>query len=156
MALCLFYCEYRKCLKPSFFFRSFHHTTQTQKKLKIIFFHFHSQFFPRIWAEQFVLLAQKPAILVQLCFFSSQSKSRAIYQLSTIGFPKQSIKSGSRIKFLPKFSLRYRGGSRIFSKGGGGGADQIFFRSTKLIFRALPKHCFAPTLAKFSAPQPNF
>ena len=24
-----------------------------------------------------------------------------------------------------------------------------FFRSTKLIFRALPKHCFAPILAKF-------
>ena len=31
-----------------------------------------------------------------------------------------------------------------------------FFRSTKLIFLALPKHCFAPILAKFSAPHPNF
>ena len=61
-----------------------------------------------------------------------------------------------------------RGGSRIFSRGGGGGGfadfqkifqnfdDLFFFRSTKLIFRALPKHCFAPTLAKFSAPQANF
>ena len=37
--------------------------------------------------------------------------------------------------------------------------DFFFFRSTKLIFRALPnlpKHCFAPILAKFSAPQANF
>ena len=34
--------------------------------------------------------------------------------------------------------------------------DLFFFRSTKLIFRALPKHCFAPILAKFSAPQANF
>ena len=32
----------------------------------------------------------------------------------------------------------------------------FFFRSTKLIFRALPKHCFAPILAKFSAQQANF
>ena len=51
-----------------------------------------------------------------------------------------------------------RGGSRIFSRG-----MRIFkklyrpfFRSTKLIFRALPKHCFVPILAKFSAPQANF
>ena len=53
-----------------------------------------------------------------------------------------------------------------FSRGGGGADFQkifqnfddlfFFFRSTKLIFRALPKHCFAPTLAKFSAPQLNF
>ena len=34
--------------------------------------------------------------------------------------------------------------------------DDLFFRSTKLIFRALPKHCFAPILAIFSAPQANF
>ena len=32
----------------------------------------------------------------------------------------------------------------------------LFFRSTKLIFWGLPKHCFAPILAKFSAPQANF
>ena len=51
-----------------------------------------------------------------------------------------------------------------FSRGGGADFQKIFqnfddlffFRSTKLIFRALPKHCFAPTLAKFSAPQANF
>ena len=55
-----------------------------------------------------------------------------------------------------------RGGSRIFSRGGGFSKNfpkfwrPFFFRSTKLIFRALPKHCFAPTLAKFSAPQANF
>ena len=46
-----------------------------------------------------------------------------------------------------------------FSRGTGGGGvyfqkkiehfDDLFFRSTKLIFRALPKHCFAPILAKF-------
>ena len=50
-----------------------------------------------------------------------------------------------------------RGGGRIFEK-----ISKIlttfffFFRSTKLIFRALPKHCFAPILAKFCAPQANF
>ena len=56
-----------------------------------------------------------------------------------------------------------RGGSRVFSRGGGAdfqkkfeNLDDLFFRSTKLIFRALPKHCFAPNLAKFSAPQANF
>ena len=52
-----------------------------------------------------------------------------------------------------------------FSRGGGADFQKIFqnfddlfffFRSTKLIFRALPKHCFGPTLAKFSAPQANF
>ena len=52
-----------------------------------------------------------------------------------------------------------------FSRGGGADFQKIFqnfddlfffFRSTKLIFRALPKHCFAPILAKFSAPQANF
>ena len=51
-----------------------------------------------------------------------------------------------------------------FSRRGGGADfqkivqnfDDLFFRSTKLIFRALPKHCFARTLAKFSAPQANF
>ena len=55
------------------------------------------------------------------------------------------------------------GGSRIFLRGGGGGGggfsknfDDLFFRSTKLIFRALPKHFFAPILVKFSAPQANF
>ena len=56
-----------------------------------------------------------------------------------------------------------RGGSRIFSRGGAefqknfeNFDDHFFFRSTKLIFRELPKHCFAPILAKFSAPQANF
>ena len=56
-----------------------------------------------------------------------------------------------------------RGGSRIFSRGGADFQkifqnfdDLFFFRSTKLIFRALPKHCFAPILAKFSALQANF
>ena len=34
--------------------------------------------------------------------------------------------------------------------------DELFFRSIKLIFRAVAKHCFAPILAKFSAPQANF
>ena len=57
-----------------------------------------------------------------------------------------------------------RGGSRIFSRGRGGADfqkklenfDDFFFRSTKLIFRALPKHSFAPIFGKFSAPQANF
>ena len=55
-------------------------------------------------------------------------------------------------------AILVRGGSRIFSRGGGGGADfqkkkNLFFRP---FFRALPKHCFPPILAKFSAPQANF
>ena len=51
-----------------------------------------------------------------------------------------------------------RGGSRIFSRGADfqkkfeNFDDLFFFRSTKLNFRALPKHCVAPILAKFSAP----
>ena len=32
----------------------------------------------------------------------------------------------------------------------------LFFRSTELIFRALPKHCLVPVLAKLSAPQAKF
>ena len=46
--------------------------------------------------------------------------------------------------------LGFSRGGRIFKK-----LSKIlttfffFFRSTKLIFRALPKHCFAPILAKF-------
>ena len=49
-----------------------------------------------------------------------------------------------------------RGGGRIFKKFSKILTTFFFFRSTKLIFRALPKHCFAPILAKFSAPQANF
>ena len=49
-----------------------------------------------------------------------------------------------------------RGGGRIFKKISKILTTFFFFRSTKLIFRALPKHCFAPILAKFSAPQANF
>ena len=60
--------------------------------------------------------------------------------------------------------VKTRGESRIFSRGGGRILKKFskilttffFIRSTKLIFRALPKHCFAPILAKFSAPQANF
>ena len=63
-----------------------------------------------------------------------------------------------------KVNIQSRGGSRIFSRGGGGFSKNFpkfwrtffFFRSTELIFGALPKHCFAPILAKFSAPQANF
>ena len=55
----------------------------------------------------------------------------------------------------------FRGGSRIFSRGRifkkfSKILTTLFFRSTKLIFRALPEHCFAPILAKCSAPQANF
>ena len=46
----------------------------------------------------------------------------------------------------------YSGADLGFSRGGGGADFQkifenfvdLFFRSTKLIFRALPKHCFVP------------
>ena len=52
-----------------------------------------------------------------------------------------------------------------FSRGGGGADfqkvfenfdDLFFLRSTKLIFRALPKHGFVPILAKFFASQAKF
>ena len=43
-------------------------------------------------------------------------------------------------------------GGRIFKKNFENFVD-LFFRSSKLISRALPKHCFVPILAKFSAPQ---
>ena len=56
-----------------------------------------------------------------------------------------------------------------FSRGGGGGVADfqkifenfddlffLFFRSIKLIFRALPKHGFVPILAKFFASQAKF
>ena len=57
------------------------------------------------------------------------------------------------------FYLLPTGADLGFSRGGGGGRFQkklenfddlfFFFRSTKLIFRALPKHCCAPISAKF-------
>ena len=55
---------------------------------------------------------------------------------------------------------RDQGGSRIFSRGGGFSKNfqnfciliDLFFRSTKLIFRALPKHGLVPVLA----PQAKF
>ena len=62
-----------------------------------------------------------------------------------------------------RMKIRTRSGSRIFSRGGGGFSKNFpkfwrpfFFRSTKLTFRALPKHCLAPILAKLFAPQANF
>ena len=57
---------------------------------------------------------------------------------------------------------KVRGGSRIFSRGGGGFSKMFetfvyfFFSSNELIFRALPKHGLFPALAKFSAPQAEF
>ena len=67
------------------------------------------------------------------------------------------------IFLIPNLHMQVRSGADLgFSRGG---ADfqkifenfvDLFFRSTKLIFRALPKHCFAPILAKFSAPQAKF
>ena len=68
-------------------------------------------------------------------------------------------------RIIPHNKIVSRGGSRIFSRGGGGADFQKIFqnfddlfilRATKLIFRALPKHCFAPILAKFSALEANF
>ena len=58
------------------------------------------------------------------------------------------FKSGADLGFS-------RGGGADFQKKIENFDDLFFFRSTKLIFRALPKHCFAPVLAKFSAPQAN-
>ena len=56
-----------------------------------------------------------------------------------------------------------RRGSRNFSRGGGGFLKKkneifldLFFRSTKLIFWALPNHYQGTILTKFSAPQKLF
>ena len=52
-----------------------------------------------------------------------------------------------------RLSLLVAGADLGFSRGGADfqkkfeNFDDLFFRSTKLIFRALPKHCFAPILA---------
>ena len=49
-----------------------------------------------------------------------------------------------------------------FSRGGGGFSKffrnfvDLFFRSTELIFRALPTHSLVPVSAKISAPQAKF
>ena len=67
------------------------------------------------------------------------------------------------VRVLAKFSapqagadLGFSRGGRIFKKKFENFDDLFFFRSTKLIFRDLPKHCFAPILAKFSASQAVF
>ena len=66
--------------------------------------------------------------------------------------------------FLIQFRMiTSRGGSRIFSRGGGAdflkiveNFDDFFFRSTKLIFRALPKHGFVPIWPNFLRRRQNF
>ena len=59
----------------------------------------------------------------------------------------------------------FRGGSKIFTRGGGGRGGFVkkfpkvlttFFRSTNLIFQALSKQSTDPVLAKISAPQAKF
>ena len=54
--------------------------------------------------------------------------------------------------------LDFKGVSRIFSRRSGFKKKilGLFFRSTKLIFRALPKHYKIPVLAKNSVPQAKF
>ena len=57
-----------------------------------------------------------------------------------------------------------RGGSRVFSRGGGGFSKNfrkfcrpfIFLGRPNSFSRALPKHSLVPVLAKFSAPQAKF
>ena len=62
-----------------------------------------------------------------------------------------------KIDWLKNITLNH--GSRIFSRGGGGFQKifenfvDLFFRSTELIFRALPKHDLVPVSANFSAQQ---
>ena len=79
----------------------------------------------------------------------------------------EQMRTSNLMKFLRSCDIEntthgFRGGSRIFSRGGGGFSKKFpkfwrpFFRSTKLIFRALPNHCFAPILAKFNPPQASF
>ena len=54
--------------------------------------------------------------------------------------------------------LDFKGVSRIFSRRSGFKKKflGLFFRSTKLIFRVLPKHYKIPVLAKNSVPQAKF
>ena len=101
------------------------------------------------------------------CYKSKSNNSKKLSRelpLFIMGYKNDDFQVG--LCFFPQPRLNYvtehRGGSRIFSRGG---ADfqkifqnfhDLFFRSIKLIFRALSKHCFAPILAKFSAPQVIF
>ena len=64
-----------------------------------------------------------------------------------------------KVSFIDYTKNLRRGGSRVFSRGGGGFSKYFgkfcptFFRSTKMIFRALPKHYKDRVLSKFSAQQ---
>ena len=96
------------------------------------------------------------------------------YDLKFYSLPLSKIYRCSMFSFFPKpirYELKgqsehsglcsdtrtvlFRGGSRIFPRWGMifNKLSKIFltflFRSTKLIFRALPNHCFATILAKF-------
>ena len=65
----------------------------------------------------------------------------------------------TRLLVYRGLTLNVRGGSRIFSRGGGGFSkilSAFFFRSTELIFRAIPTHSLVPVLAKISAPLAKF
>ena len=91
----------------------------------------------------------------RLRFYRSNLIANYLYR-SGYFKPHNFTKNGLTLVFEPGADLE-------FSRGGGGFSKnfpkfwRLFsFRSTKLIFRALPKHCFAPILGKFCAPQANF
>ena len=73
-------------------------------------------------------------------------------------FGRESQKIGQKNnQNVPGADLGFsRGGGADFQKIFQNFDDLFFFRSTKSIFRALPKHYFALILAKFSAPQAKF
>ena len=74
---------------------------------------------------------------------------------------KNCLKTDHMANCMCLFTVTCRGGSRIFSRGGGQWRIfkkiskflSTFFRSILLIFRALPKHSKYPVSAKFPAPQ---
>ena len=90
---------------------------------------FISKLFFCIRIDHRILAAASKAKVIQLCKFG-------FYTGADLGFS--------------------RGGGRIFKKISKILTTFFFFRSTKLIFRALPKHGFVPILAKFFAPQAKF
>ena len=68
------------------------------------------------------------------------------------------MKKSMQLKVLSNCLNERQGRIYDFLEGGGGFSNNFrkfcrsFFRSTELIFRALPKHSLVPVLAKFSAP----
>ena len=97
-----------------------------------------------IFFTSFIKVNQKKNFWGNLIFWSGQSRN-------FLKFINHCYDQGRISDFLEGGGANFQKKIRKFWR-----PFFFFFRSTKLIFRALPKQCFAPILAKFSAPQANF